>query len=91
MPRDVRHTATGNIKIDPALKPGETPPAPNVIAWPRHENGELKVVSICACGISATFPFCDGAHKVCKNEEAGHVYRYDIPTRTVVAKEQIPE
>ncbi len=86
MPRDVRFTAAANIKIDPNLRPGDQPSAPNVMPWPRHENGDLKVVSICACGISATFPFCDGAHKVCKDEDPSCLYRYDVPTRTVVSK-----
>ena len=31
---------------------------------------------ICMCGLSATKPFCDGAHKACRGEEAGKVYRY---------------
>ncbi|MFO0831310.1 MAG: CDGSH iron-sulfur domain-containing protein [Phycisphaerales bacterium] len=89
MPRDVRFTATGSIKIDPSLRPGDQPPAPNVIPWPRHENGDLKVVSVCACGISATFPFCDGAHKQCKSEDPACVYRYDPVTRAVVSKEPL--
>jgi CDGSH-type Zn-finger protein len=83
MARIVRHEATAPIKIDPNLLPGQTPPAPNVIAWPRDAQGNLKVVQVCACGISATYPFCDGAHKTCKEEQAGMVYAYDIPTRTV--------
>lgn len=84
MPRIVRFTQTASIKIDPNAPPG----APN--AWPRDEQGNLKVISICACGISARFPFCDGAHKLCREEEAGHVYEYDIATRTVVAKTPLP-
>jgi CDGSH-type Zn-finger protein len=86
MPRDVRFSATGNIKIDPSLKPGDVPPAPNVIAWPRYESGDLKVVSVCACGISATFPFCDGSHKLCKAEDSACLYRYDPSTKAVVSK-----
>ena len=86
MPRLVRLEGTVPLKIDPNLKPGETPPAPNVIAWPRDEAGNLKVVSVCTCGLSARFPLCDGAHKGCKDEEAGYVYRYDPATRAVVEK-----
>lgn len=84
MPRIVRFTQSASIKIDPNAPPG----APN--AWPRDENGNLKVITICACGISARFPFCDGAHKLCREEEPGHVYEYDIPTRTVTSKTPLP-
>ena len=46
-----------------------------------------KPVFICACGLSANFPFCDGTHKVCKSEEAGMLYRYDPETKQVVNTE----
>ncbi len=36
-----------------------------------------KPVFVCGCGLTKNFPFCDGTHKVCKNEEAGKVYVYD--------------
>jgi CDGSH-type Zn-finger protein len=86
MPRIVRFDSTTPIKIDPNLKPGDTPPAPNVIAWPRDEAGNLKVVSICACGISSKFPFCDGTHKICKTEDPACEYQYDPATKQVVSK-----
>lgn len=35
-----------------------------------------KPVWMCACGISATFPICDGSHKACAGEEEGRVYVY---------------
>ena len=60
MARLVRHEETSPIKIDPAT-------------WPRDENGNLKTIFICACGISSKFPFCDGTHKGCKGEEVGKV------------------
>lgn len=81
MPRIVRFEATTPLKIDPNLQPGETPPAPNVIAWPRDEQGRLKVLSLCTCGVSAKFPLCDGAHKACKDEDAATDYVYDVATR----------
>ncbi|HEX8876722.1 MAG TPA: CDGSH iron-sulfur domain-containing protein [Phycisphaerales bacterium] len=71
MARLVRHEQSAPIKIDPAT-------------WPRDEQGNLKVLSICACGLSAKFPFCDGAHKGCKNEEPGKVYRYDPVTKAIL-------
>ena len=39
-----------------------------------------KPVFICACGLTRNFPFCDGTHKACKDEEPGAVYRYDPET-----------
>ncbi|MCC6425491.1 MAG: CDGSH iron-sulfur domain-containing protein [Phycisphaerales bacterium] len=83
MPRIVRHHQTGPIKIDPNAPPGDP------TAWPRDEQGNLKKISICACGLSARFPFCDGAHK-CLNEDPGHVYRYDPQTREVIDKRPEP-
>lgn len=74
MARLVRLEATGPIKIDPAQ-------------FPRDEQGNLKPMFICACGLSTKLPFCDGTHKsTCKAEEAGHVYRYDPETRAVIEK-----
>lgn len=69
MPRLVRLNATGPIKIEPA-------------AFPRDEQGNLKPIWICACGLSASMPYCDKAHKVCKDEDPGVVYRYDTTTGT---------
>lgn len=84
MPRIVRHDALGPIKIDPNAPPG----TPN--AWPRDEQGNLKPISVCACGLSATFPICDGAHKVCRaTEQPGILYTYDPATRQVI--DQRPE
>jgi CDGSH iron-sulfur domain-containing protein 3 len=31
---------------------------------------------ICMCGLSKNQPFCDGAHKQCRDEEDGKVYQY---------------
>lgn len=36
-----------------------------------------KAIFICACGLSQTFPLCDGHHKGCAAEEPGCVYQYD--------------
>ncbi len=37
--------------------------------------GETKY--ICACGLSANLPFCDGTHSVTAEEEPGKLYWYD--------------
>ena len=71
MARIVRHTATGPVKIDPAT-------------WPRDAEGNLKPIFVCACGLSAKYPICDGTHKGCAAEEAGSVYVYDPATRQVI-------
>ena len=84
MPRIVRFESTTPIKVDPNLRPGDTPPAPNIIAWPRDDQGNLKVLSLCTCGVSAKYPFCDGAHKICKDEDATVTYVYDTAARTRV-------
>jgi len=61
----------------------------------RHEaTGPIEVkpqdksVWICQCGLSKNLPFCDGAHKLCKQgdgEAEGKVYVYD-KTRTTVLR-----
>lgn len=81
MPRVVRFTSTTPLKVDPNLQPGDTPPAPNVIPWPRDDQGKLKVLSLCTCGVSAKFPLCDGAHKACKDEDPAVEYVYANNTR----------
>lgn len=73
MPRNVRHDASGPIKLEPHQ-------------FPRDAEGNLKPIWICACGVSRTMPFCDGTHKVCRAEEPGQVYEYDKSTMNVIRK-----
>lgn len=68
MPRIVRFEQTGPIKIDPA-------------DLPRDENGKPKPIFVCACGLSAKFPFCDASHKACRDESPGVLYNYDPVTK----------
>lgn len=77
MARTVRFTATDPVKIDPAT-------------WPRDAQGNLKPISICACGVSLKFPICDGMHKACRLEEPGHEYRYDPASGAVIEKRPAP-
>lgn len=35
-----------------------------------------KAIFICACGLTANEPFCDGSHTACKSEEPGKSYEY---------------
>ncbi|MDA1026444.1 MAG: CDGSH iron-sulfur domain-containing protein [Planctomycetota bacterium] len=43
-----------------------------------------KAVFICGCGLTKKFPFCDGTHKCCKEEEPEALYRYDAETNEAV-------
>lgn len=77
MPRLIRHDATGPIRIDPAN-------------FPRDEQGNLKPIFICACGLSGNLPYCDGSHKSCRaTEQPGRLYVYDAARKSVV--EERPE
>lgn len=65
MPRLVRLSATGPIKI---------------------EANQPKPVWVCACGLSQTFPICDGSHKKCPTTETdpAAVYVYDEARQSIV-------
>ena len=47
------------------------------------DKGPLKIETkdgdkwICQCGLSKNMPYCDGAHRNTKDEEAGKVYKYN--------------
>lgn len=78
MPRLVRLDATGPIKIEPA-------------SFPRDEQGNLKHISICVCGLSQRLPFCDGAHKNARAvEQPGRLYVYCKERKNIV-EERVDE
>jgi CDGSH-type Zn-finger protein len=50
-----------------------------------------KMLAICACGLSQNFPFCDGAHKGCRDSERPDtLYVYDRDNKTVVEQRPFP-
>ena len=75
MARLVRLEAIGPVKIDPTT-------------IPLGIDGKPKKIAVCACGLSSTFPICDGSHKQL-NERPGQLYRYDPVTKAVI--DVVPE
>lgn len=67
MPRRVVLNATASVKIDPSQ-------------FPRDDQGNLKPISVCACGLSRKYPLCDASHKRCLDEVPGALYEYDQVT-----------
>jgi CDGSH-type Zn-finger protein len=66
-------------------------PMPRLV---RHDHtGPIKIepqdkpVFICGCGLTQNFPFCDGTHKQCVNEDSKTIYVYD-KSRTKVIEER---
>ncbi len=47
-----------------------------------------KAVWVCGCGLSATFPMCDGTHKTCHGEAPGKLYVYDPQTKQVIEERE---
>ncbi|MBL8745075.1 MAG: CDGSH iron-sulfur domain-containing protein [Phycisphaerae bacterium] len=72
MPRLIRLEATTPLKIEPN-------------DFPRDEQGNLRKMSLCACGLSQKFPLCDGAHKrLCVSERPDRLYVYDRSRQNVI-------
>lgn len=80
MARRLTFHAAASIKLDPSQ-------------FPRDEHGNLKPLSLCACGLSQRFPLCDGSHKRCKDERPGVLYEYDPATlaRREIAASDTPQ
>lgn len=50
----------------------------------RQEDVDSFPVAVCACGLSATKPFCDGSHKLTTGEAEDAVYVYDQDQRVPI-------
>ncbi len=50
-----------------------------------------KPVFICGCGLTKNFPFCDGTHKVCKQERPDRLYVYDAEKERIVEEQPLEE
>lgn len=50
--------------------------------------GETK--HICGCGLSSTQPFCDGTHKIARQESPEKLYWYDEQGNRVESPEIFP-
>lgn len=50
-----------------------------------------KPVWICGCGLTRKFPFCDGTHKICREEASGKTYVYSDDRTVVGVREETEE
>ena len=50
--------------------------------------GEAKY--ICGCGLSDTQPWCNGTHKIARQEEPDKLYWYDTERKAYETKDEFP-
>ncbi len=51
---------------------------------PEKIEGKEKTIFICQCGLSKKFPYCDGHHKLTKDEEDESLYVYEEDKRVKI-------
>ncbi|RQH02026.1 CDGSH iron-sulfur domain-containing protein [Natrarchaeobius oligotrophus] len=56
------------------------------IVDPDDVDDEKGDVAVCQCGLSASFPFCDGTHRRTEDEADGVTYVYDDGEREAVER-----
>ncbi|SFC65663.1 Iron-binding zinc finger CDGSH type [Halobiforma haloterrestris] len=51
---------------------------------PSDIDDEKGDVAVCQCGLSDSFPFCDGSHRRTEDEDDGETFVYEDGERAVV-------
>lgn len=42
-------------------------------------------IEFCGCGLSRDKPFCDGSHRIARDEESSHIYVYGENNERVIS------